>query len=79
MFSRLAGRTALVTGLSTRTLRLELVSTKINVTSIDTGMFETELGVVRFYGNKNKADVMNKGISRKPHINIANVLMLPTN
>ncbi|KAI8620097.1 hypothetical protein BC830DRAFT_1237574 [Chytriomyces sp. MP71] len=79
----------------TRTLRLELVSTKINVTSIDPGMVETEFSVVRFYGDKNKADAVYKGVqpltgediaemivfatSRKPHVNIANVLMLPTN
>ncbi|KAI8622408.1 hypothetical protein BC830DRAFT_1223981 [Chytriomyces sp. MP71] len=79
----------------TRTLRLELVSTKINVTSIDPGMVETEFSVVRFYGDKNKADAVYKGLqpltgediaemivfatSRKPHVNIANVLMLPTN
>ncbi|ORY53809.1 NAD(P)-binding protein [Rhizoclosmatium globosum] len=79
----------------TRTLRLELVSTKINVTSIDPGMVETEFSVVRFYGDKDKADAVYKGIepltgedvaelvvftaSRKPHVNIANVLLLPTN
>ncbi|KAJ3236599.1 Solute carrier 26 [Chytriomyces hyalinus] len=79
----------------TRTLRLELVSTKINVTSIDPGMVETEFSVVRFYGDKDKADAVYKGIqplegkdiaelivftaSRRPHVNIANVLVLPTN
>ncbi|KAJ3094363.1 hypothetical protein HK100_006156 [Physocladia obscura] len=79
----------------TRTLRLELVSTKINVTSIDPGMVETEFSVVRFYGDKAKADAVYKGIepltgqdvaelvvfvaSRKPHVNVANVLLLPTN
>ncbi|KAI8840685.1 hypothetical protein BJ741DRAFT_596009 [Chytriomyces cf. hyalinus JEL632] len=79
----------------TRTLRLELVSTKINVTSIDPGMVETEFSVVRFYGDKDKADAVYKGIqplegkdiaelivftaSRRPHVNIANMLVLPTN
>ncbi|KAJ3012744.1 UNVERIFIED_CONTAM: hypothetical protein HDU68_001046 [Siphonaria sp. JEL0065] len=79
----------------TRTLRMELVSTKINVTSIDPGMVETEFSIVRFYGDKNKADAVYKGIepltgedvaetvvfvaSRKPHVNVANMLLLPTN
>ncbi|KAJ3069379.1 hypothetical protein HDU98_007596 [Podochytrium sp. JEL0797] len=79
----------------TRTLRLELVSTKINVTSIDPGMVETEFSVVRFYGDRSKADAVYKGIepltgedvaemvvfvaSRKPHVNVANMLLLPTN
>ncbi|KAJ3114465.1 hypothetical protein HK100_001656 [Physocladia obscura] len=79
----------------TCTLRLELVSTKINVTSIDPRMVETEFSVVRFYGDKAKADAVYKGIepltgqdvaelvvfvaSRKPHVNVANVLLLPTN
>ncbi|KAI9332845.1 hypothetical protein BDR26DRAFT_898777 [Obelidium mucronatum] len=79
----------------TRTLRMELVSTKINVSSIDPGMVETEFSVVRFYGDKAKADAVYKGIepltgddvaelvvfiaSRKPHVNVANVLLLPTN
>ncbi|KAJ3344427.1 hypothetical protein HDU83_005256 [Entophlyctis luteolus] len=79
----------------TRTLRLELVSTQINVTSIDPGMVETEFSVVRFRGDQTRADAVYKGLqplsgqdvaemvvfvaSRRPHVNVANVLLLPTN
>ncbi|KAJ3211573.1 hypothetical protein HDU67_004428 [Dinochytrium kinnereticum] len=79
----------------TRTLRLELVSTGINVSSIDPGMVETEFSVVRFYGDKDKADKVYEGLdpltgqdvaetvvfvaSRPPHVNVANMLLLPTN
>lgn len=78
----------------TRTLRLELVATGINVTSIDPGMVETEFSVVRYYGDKEKADKVYEGLdpltgddiaetvvfvaSRPPHVNIANMLVLPT-
>ncbi|KAI8839286.1 hypothetical protein BC829DRAFT_364786 [Chytridium lagenaria] len=79
----------------TRTLRLELVATGINVSSIDPGMVETEFSVVRFHGDKAKADKVYEGIdpltgqdiaetivfvaSRPPHVNVANMLVLPTN
>ncbi|KAI9333353.1 hypothetical protein DFJ73DRAFT_854465 [Zopfochytrium polystomum] len=79
----------------TRTLRLELVATGINVTSIDPGMVETEFSIVRFAGDKAKADKVYEGIepltgedvaetvvfvaSRPPHVNIASMLVLPTN
>jgi 3-hydroxy acid dehydrogenase/malonic semialdehyde reductase len=46
----------------TRTLRLELVSTKINVTSIDPGLVETEFSVIRFGGDKERADAVYKGL-----------------
>ncbi|KAJ3101505.1 hypothetical protein HDU97_001320 [Phlyctochytrium planicorne] len=81
----------------TRTLRLELVETGINVSSVDPGMVETEFSIVRFGGDKEKADrdlVVYAGLdpltgqdiaetiafiaSRPPHVNVANVLIVPT-
>ncbi len=40
----------------TRTLRMELVDTGINVCSVDPGLVETEFSVIRFRGDKGKAD-----------------------
>ncbi|KAJ3112348.1 hypothetical protein HK098_008151, partial [Nowakowskiella sp. JEL0407] len=46
----------------TRTLRMELVDTPINVTSIDPGMVETEFSVVRYGGDVDKAKNVYKGV-----------------
>ncbi|KAI8904604.1 hypothetical protein DFJ77DRAFT_484524 [Powellomyces hirtus] len=78
----------------TRTLRMELVDSAINVTSIDPGLVETEFSIVRFAGDRNKADAVYKGMqpltptdiaetvvfaaSRPPHVQIASVLILPS-
>jgi 3-hydroxy acid dehydrogenase / malonic semialdehyde reductase len=40
----------------TDSLRRELISTRIRVIEIDPGQVETEFSVVRFYGDKKKAD-----------------------
>jgi len=77
------------------TLRRELVATPIRVTQILPGMVETEFSIVRFRGDKAAADKVYKGLtpltgediaeeivwaaSRPPHVNIAEVLVLPTN
>ncbi|KIJ44375.1 hypothetical protein M422DRAFT_30515 [Sphaerobolus stellatus SS14] len=76
-------------------LRSELVSTPIRVTQILPGMVETEFSIVRFRGDKAAADKVYEGLdaltgediaeeivwaaSRPPHVNIADVLVLPTN
>lgn len=75
-------------------LRIDLVDTPIRVTNIKPGMVETNFTVVRYRGNKKAADEFYKGIkplngddvaetvffaaSAPPHIQIAEVLLMPT-
>jgi len=77
------------------TLRQELVATPIRVTQILPGMVETEFSIVRFRGDKAIADKVYTGLqpltgedvaedivwaaSRRPHVNVAEVLLLPVN
>lgn len=74
---------------------MDLVDTPIRVTNIKPGMVETNFSVVRFRGNKQAADDFYKGIkplngddvaetvyfaaSAPPHIQIAEVLLMPAN
>ncbi|KDQ60832.1 hypothetical protein JAAARDRAFT_55564 [Jaapia argillacea MUCL 33604] len=79
----------------TGSLMRELVDTQIRVSEIQPGMVETEFSVVRFRGDKSAADKVYEGItpltgediaeeivwvaSRPPHVNLAEVFVLPTN
>lgn len=79
----------------TGALLRELVETQIRVTEIQPGMVETEFSLVRFRGDKEAADKVYKGFmpltaediaeeivwaaSRPPHVNIAEVFIMPTN
>lgn len=76
-------------------LRIDLVDTPIRVTNIKPGLVETNFSVVRFRGDKNAADNVYKGIrplngddiaevvyfaaAVPEHIQIAEVLVMPTN
>jgi 3-hydroxy acid dehydrogenase / malonic semialdehyde reductase len=42
----------------TESLRKELISTRIRVMEVDPGQVETNFSVVRFYGDKSKADAI---------------------
>lgn len=43
-------------------MRADLMDTKIKVTNIKPGLVETEFSIIRFHGDKNKADSVYKGI-----------------
>ncbi|KAJ5674636.1 NADP-dependent 3-hydroxy acid dehydrogenase [Penicillium maclennaniae] len=46
----------------TESIRKELIATRIRIIEIDPGQVETEFSVVRFYGDKSKADAVYKGV-----------------
>ncbi|WP_294590133.1 SDR family oxidoreductase [uncultured Bacteroides sp.] len=76
-------------------LRIDLVDTPVRVTNIKPGLVETNFSVVRFRGDKEAADNVYKGIrplngddiaevvyfaaAVPEHIQIAEVLVMPTN
>ena len=78
----------------TRVLRHELFGSGIRVGTIDPGLAETEFSIVRFKGDKKKADEIYAGTnpltaddiaeiivwvaSRPPHVNIDEILVKPT-
>lgn len=78
----------------TDTLRKELVDTPIRVSMISPGMAKTEFSEVRFKGDKARADKVYENFdpllaedvaemalfiaSRPPHVNIADIIVYPT-
>jgi 3-hydroxy acid dehydrogenase / malonic semialdehyde reductase len=73
---------------------LDLNGTPIRVSTIDPGLVETEFSIVRFHGDKERADKTYEGITpltpddiadavlycatRSPHVNIQQVVLTPT-
>ncbi len=78
----------------TKTMRIDLLSYKIKVTSVCPGAVETEFSLVRFKGDQEKADSVYDGFtpltpqdiaetiwftaSRPAHVNINDVVIMPT-
>jgi 3-hydroxy acid dehydrogenase/malonic semialdehyde reductase len=76
-------------------LRIDLVDTPVRVTNIKPGLVETNFSIVRFRGDKAAADNVYKGIrpltgddiaevvyfaaAVPEHIQVAEVLVMPTN
>ena len=75
-------------------LRMETLGTGVRVTSVDPGMVETEFSVVRFRGDEQKAakvyeetrpltaedvaDCIVFAVTRKPHVNIDQMIVMPS-
>ncbi len=78
----------------TKGMRIDLLPYNVKVSSVSPGMVETEFSMVRFKGDEQKAKDVYKGldpltaediadvvefiITRPPHVNINDVLVMPT-
>ena len=78
----------------TRGMRMDLVDTKVRVTTIDPGLVATEFSEVRFYGETERAKKVYQGYqpltgddiadaciwatSRPDHVQVAELIILPT-
>lgn len=59
----------------TDSMRRELIATRIRVMEVDPGQVETEFSVVRFYGDKKKADAVYAGCEPLTPDDIAEVIV----
>ena len=75
-------------------LKQDLLGTPVRVTEIQPGLVETEFSIVRFHGDTDRAqkvyedltpltpddiaDVVFFAVTRSPHVNISEVLLVPT-
>ncbi|KAK7958102.1 hypothetical protein PG988_012950 [Apiospora saccharicola] len=59
----------------TDSLRKELIATRVRVMEIDPGQVETEFSVVRFYGDRSKADAVYAGCEPLTPDDIAEVVV----
>lgn len=77
----------------TEGLKQDLLGTPVRVTAVDPGMVETEFSQVRFHGDRERAEQVYQGVTpltpddvadviffcvtRSPHVNINEVIMMP--
>lgn len=75
-------------------LKQDLLGTPIRVSSVDPGLVETEFSVVRFHGDSDRANKVYQGltpltpedvadvvlfcVTRPPHVNLSEILLVPT-
>ena len=75
-------------------LKMDLLGTPVRVTSVDPGLVETEFSLVRYRGDVERAKAPYRGLkplsaedvaeavvwcaSRPPHVNVLNLVLLPT-
>jgi 3-hydroxy acid dehydrogenase / malonic semialdehyde reductase len=75
-------------------LRMDLLGTGVRVSTVDPGLVETEFSIVRFHGDYDRAATVYEGLTpltpddiaetivwiadRPPHVQIAEVIILPT-
>lgn len=78
----------------TKGMRIDLLPYNIKVSSVSPGMVETEFSIVRYHGDKDKANNVYKGltplyaediadaiefmVTRPAHVNINDMLIMPT-
>ncbi len=78
----------------TRGLKMDVHGTPLRVTTVDPGMVETDFSLVRFHGDADRAAQVYAGTSpltaedvadsvlyaltRPPHVNIAEIILMPT-
>lgn len=60
-------------------LRIDLAHTNVRVTNVKPGLVETNFSVVRFHGDKNRADNVYKGIEPLTGDDIADVVLYAAN
>jgi 3-hydroxy acid dehydrogenase / malonic semialdehyde reductase len=75
-------------------LKMDLLGTGVRVCSVDPGLVETEFSIVRFHGDEQRAaqtynnmkplgpddiaDIVLFCVTRPPHVNVADVIVMPT-
>jgi serine 3-dehydrogenase len=77
----------------TQGMRLDLLGTRVRITSVDPGMVQTDFSVVRFHGDHDRANQVYKHFpplkakdiaeaiifcaTRPPHVNISEMIVMP--
>ncbi|CAK7243228.1 MAG: hypothetical protein STHCBS139747_004740 [Sporothrix thermara] len=62
----------------TDSLRKELIATRVRIIEVDPGQVETEFSVIRFYGDKSKADAVYAGCTPLTGDDIAEIIVFAT-